>query len=116
MIDGGPIERFYLCGPMAEYEQFNYPLFLSVAAELRERGYDIVSPAEINANLHNLDAPETSAQRSFYLRRTLQGLIRCTGIIMLPGWKESKGACLEHYIAQELGMTIRYWKDGEVTA
>jgi len=29
-------------------------------------------------------------------------------MVMLPGWEDSKGACMEHSWALELGITIRY--------
>ena len=31
---------------------------------------------------------------------------RCDGLIMLPHWEQSKGACAEHKLARQLGLPI----------
>lgn len=38
--------RPYLAGPMACFEDFNFPAFNKMAAELRARGYVVENPAE----------------------------------------------------------------------
>lgn len=40
--------RAYLAGPMSNIPQFNFPAFDDAAADLRARGWDIVSPAELD--------------------------------------------------------------------
>ena len=45
-------KKYYLGGKMSGIPQFNFPLFDRAAANLRNHGFDIVSPAE-------LDDPET---------------------------------------------------------
>jgi hypothetical protein len=45
-------QTLYLGGPMTNYPQFNFPAFDRAAQTLRDHGYTIVSPAE-------LDDPET---------------------------------------------------------
>lgn len=45
------------------------------------------------------------------MRKDIKLLMDCAGIWMMKGWKESKGATFEHYIAQWLGMAIGYEND-----
>lgn len=40
------------------------------------------------------------------MRRDLQMLLKCSAVCMLPGWKRSRGARLEHHVAEELGLDI----------
>lgn len=111
--------RIYIAGPMTGIPQFNIPAFDAAAADLRSRGYDVVSPAE-------LDDPETRAAAlasetgedgtgshknetwGDFLARDVkliadQGI---EGIVCLRGWKESKGARLETFVGRLCGLPI----------
>lgn len=102
---------YYLCGPMSGLPQFNVPLFNEVSARLRNIGFTIVSPAE-------LDSPEMRAAALLspdgkmgadgklagetwgdVLARDVR-LIEQTidGIIVLPNWYKSRGARLEVFV------------------
>lgn len=41
-------------------------------------------------------------------KRFAADLLQCKAIYMLQGWKDSKGARIEHYIATEIGIPITY--------
>jgi hypothetical protein len=94
----------YLSGPMSGIEANNFPLFSSVCKGLRERGYNIVSP-------HELTSPVEEPSWTDYMRRDLIAMMDCDAIIMMDGWKDSKGASLEHKLATELGYRIMYLAD-----
>ena len=113
--------RIYLAGPMTGHPQFNFPAFDAAAADLRERGYEVVSPAE-------LDSPEwrayalqsetgdasggakvTGETWADLLARDLK--VICDGgieaVVCLPGWQKSKGARLETFVANAiLGLPV----------
>ncbi|WP_156773566.1 DUF4406 domain-containing protein, partial [Paraburkholderia tropica] len=42
--------KLYLAGPMTGYAELNFPLFRAEAARLRALGFEIVNPAELNAD------------------------------------------------------------------
>lgn len=88
--------KVYIAGPMTGRPDFNYPAFHAAAAALRATGWEVENPAE------NLG----QASYGDYLRAGVRQLIDCTAIVMLPGWRESKGAQLEHSIALALGLQI----------
>jgi hypothetical protein len=107
--------KVYLAGPMTGIPQFNFPAFDAAAADLRERGFEVVSPAE-------LDDPETRAAAfaspdgapgsgtasdetwGDFLARDVK-LIADTGIeaiVVLPDWDKSRGAKLETFVGNAL--------------
>jgi nucleoside 2-deoxyribosyltransferase len=89
--------RIYIAGPMTGIPEYNYPAFNELAEHLREAGWDVVNPAELCT--HQM----TWAQ---CMRADIKALVDCTHIYMLDGWRQSKGAKLEHAIATALGMTV----------
>ncbi len=91
--------RLYVSGPMTGLPGLNFPAFNKAAADLRERGYDVTNPVDIN--------PDPNAQWSDCLREDIRALMDCDGVATLPNWERSRGASLEVYIAKDLGMPVR---------
>lgn len=108
--------KVYIAGPMSGIPAFNIPAFDSAAAFLREKGHEVVSPAEV-------DGPVTRAELlmshdgdhrdlppgeswSFYLARDFQILADqgIEAIVTLPGWETSKGAQCEVAVGKVLGI------------
>jgi hypothetical protein len=88
---------------MSGIEDFNHPAFHAKAAELRAAGEDVINPAEFDAEI-GPDQPWDT-----YLRRDLVLLAeKCDKIVLLEGWQNSKGANLERYVGEKLGMLIVY--------
>jgi hypothetical protein len=98
--------KLYIAGPMTGLPDFNIPAFLAMAATLRERGHEVECPAETHDN------PECETWAD-WMRRDIPMLLRCEGVMLLPGWSASKGATLEAHIARELGMDI-YHASGDL--
>lgn len=92
------IYRFYLSGPMTGMPDLNRAAFTEAAAMLRKRGVQVTNPAE-----NGLPDDATWAQ---HLCTDIRDMMDCNAIHMLPGWSASKGARLEHHIAQQLGFAI----------
>jgi len=89
--------RIYLAGPMIGIQDFNYPAFHAEAARLRELGYHVESPAE------NPEQPTWLA----YMRQSIRQMLTCDCVALLPNWKQSRGALVEHGIAIALGIPAR---------
>ena len=90
--------RIYIAGPMTGLPELNFPAFNAEAQFLRSLGFDVVNPAEIN--------PDHAMPWNECMRRDIAELVKCDAIRLLPGWESSKGATLEHHIAERLGMSV----------
>lgn len=89
--------KVYIAGPVTgriDYEE----KFAKAADALRAKGYEPVNPV----------APgivDGWAYRD-YINRGFQMLMECDGMLLLPGYMESKGAALELHYALAVGMEI----------
>ena len=93
-----PPLRVYLAGPMTDLPQLNHPTFHAHAARLREAGYEVVNPAEINL--------DPTAGWHACMRADIAHLVTCQAIALLPGWAGSRGASLERFIASTVGLHV----------
>ena len=96
-------KSMYVSGPMTGKPEHNIPAFRTMSAKLRSKGLSVVDPSEVDHSDHEHAGPG-SGHWADYLRYDLIAMLEsCTGILMLPGWRQSKGATLEHTIAMALG-------------
>lgn len=85
----------YLSGPMQHILDFNFPAFFAAEEQLYDLGVgNVLNPAR-----HGTRLP-----RHVLLRRDVKMVAEADVIVLLPGWENSQGACLELAIARELGM------------
>lgn len=96
--------KIYISGPITGNPEFKRD-FAAAAAEIRAAGYEAINPAEN-------ELPE-GAQWADYMRSDIRLLIDCDAIYMLPGWRNSKGAKIEHDIAAALDIAILTRKEAE---
>lgn len=66
--------------------------FAQAEKELTERGYSVINPAKVNAQL-----PDDTTYEE-YMKMSLAMLDMCDYICMLDGWEKSNGACLEYQL------------------
>lgn len=88
--------KIYISGGMSGLPENNYPAFMEAEQRLRHLG-DIVNPARIEPSVKTWE---------WFMRADIKALMDCDAIYMLPGWKESRGALIEWYLATQLGMDI----------
>lgn len=119
--------KVYTAGPMTGIPQFNYPAFIALAEELRDHGFEVVSPAELDdpeireVSLASPDgAMATLATHGQtwgdFLARDVKLLADdgIEAIVVLPGWENSKGARLETFVASLKGLPIYRWDGYEM--
>lgn len=88
--------RVYIAGPMTGLPEFNYPAFHAAAQRLRALGFHVENPAE------NPEPPGKTW--AGYMRLAIAQLVTCDTVALLPGWRASRGARLEHFLAGILGL------------
>lgn len=103
--------KLYIAGPMSGYPQFNYPAFYAAATMLRDLGYDVVSPAEMDSvELQKLamkskdgsfkDIEGANETWGDMLARDVKLVADVVdGVCLLNGWEASRGARLEAFVA-----------------
>ena len=69
---------------------------------VKYRNPDVINPAKVNGEL-----PESTTYEE-YIKLSLCMLSMCDTIYMLKGWKDSKGAKLEHEYAKANNYNIIY--------
>lgn len=94
------MKTIYISGPMSNMPDLNFPAFHAAAAELRALGHTVMNPAE------KADEDKPGMEWEDFMRQDIKMLMDCDTIHMLPGWKRSRGARLEHLIAMELGFAV----------
>jgi hypothetical protein len=112
--------KLYLAGPMRGIPEFNFPAFHIGAAQLREAGHIVFSPAERDIAVTGVDISKgnatgdnalAEAQHGFNLREALKDdlefiCLHADGIALLPGWTNSKGAQAKVATARALGLMV----------
>lgn len=95
--------KLYIAGPMKGYPSHNWPAFDEEARLLREAGYEVVTPTEVNGTY------EEAAKLAYEtcLRNDLKAMLECDAVATLPGYTQSFGATLECHIANCLKMEVR---------
>jgi hypothetical protein len=115
---------WYTAGGMTGYPQFNYPLFLSVAKRLREAGYTVVSPAELDTpkmqalamaskdgSLATMEKESGETWGDVLARDVKLISDKIGGIIVLPNWFLSRGARLEVFVGLLTNKQFAWWDE-----
>jgi hypothetical protein len=108
-------EKLYIAGSMSGHDDFNFPLFFKAEEFLSSQGYDVVNPARLDCDagfplerLKQLNEAEFKEFLNGATKRDLDALQGCDGIVMLPGWEDSKGARAEKAVAEWMHKQIKY--------
>lgn len=90
--------KLYLSGPVSNND-FALHQFEKAEKKYAKANHDIINPLKLNP---------TGTDWQLAMRKDIQYLMQCDGIIMLNGWERSRGAILEHMIALSLDMMVIY--------
>lgn len=120
------VTRVYTAGKMSGLPHFGIPAFDLAAIRLRAEGLDVVNPAELDdpeTRLAALASPDglhdgtvNGETWSDFIVRDVRVLVDgdIDEVIVLPGWKTSRGARLETFIAHLCDKPIRDYETREI--
>lgn len=99
--------KIYVSGPMTGIAEYNFPAFDAAAEDIRSRGWEVISPAELE-DLEDYADGVTPEQYRQLLLRDLQLIAGggVTDIVVLDGWEESGGATAEVALGRALKLPI----------
>jgi hypothetical protein len=103
----------YIAGPMSGMPKLNHDSFNNAENRLeKSRIFNkIVNPASLDItfteDLEGIAATDNEYRRNA-ISRDIDLLLNCDSIFMLEGWENSKGAQVEHALANYLGLKIFY--------
>ena len=95
--------KVFISGPITGTEDY-IDRFLKAELELTQKGYTVVNPAGVLAQL------PVAFRWGTCMSITLALLEECDSIYMLKDWEHSKGAQIEHTFAAGIGKEIIYEK------
>jgi hypothetical protein len=117
----------YLAGPMRGHKEFNFPAFDRARNILNQRGWNVISPADMcrdealkrDPSKEDSDQQLQYAIRDFWSLAFIRSKTKCQhdgqyretapvehAIALLPGWWHSTGATAEAGIAKWLGLSM----------
>jgi len=96
-------KRVYLSGPMTGVSKKNKPEFDRTENLVQGAGFIPVSPFLKEEEQNGKDLTWED-----YMQLDMHDLISCEHILMLPNWKESRGATTEKALAEVLGIEVHY--------
>ena len=112
--------RCYVAGPMTGLKNFNFESFDRARDILEKRGWEVISPADIDRAEGYVTEDEwgnvTQTERfnrKKVLRQDFAELLECEAVFMLPGWEHSEGARLERDLAINSGISVFYTLGGD---
>ena len=92
-------KKIYIAGKVTGLPQQEVvDKFAKAKQEIEEMGFEVVNPIEV---VNDFTTPWPDA-----MKMCLTALFECAGIVLLPCWKDSKGARLEKKMARSLGIEI----------
>lgn len=110
--------RLYIIGPVTGMPYENFPAFDDARLLLSRAGYYVNIPHSwiiAGSEWHSAMAESIRRMMAMWADSMRQGLE--FGIAMLPGWEDSKGAKIEHDLAEALGIpckTVEEWSNEDV--
>ena len=102
------MKTIYVSGPMKNMPNGNLEAFDKAEKQLRQLGYDVLNPHAISeqVNLRFFEIGKVPEYEDYLKEDIIQMLSKCDKVLVLPGWRQSKGAKLEIANALACGLDV----------
>lgn len=92
-------KRVYIAGKVTGEPKHTCALKFAMAQkEIESLGFEVVNPLEV--------VRDPKCDWDVAMKKCIKELVGCHIMVILPDWKESKGATIERKLAEDLGMPI----------
>lgn len=89
---------------MTGRENFNFPEFHRIAADLRKKGYSVFNPAESFNGA-------TDLKWTTYMEHDYEAILDSAAVVVMKGWESSTGCVMELLVAVSTGRSVFSYKD-----
>ena len=102
------MKTIYISGPMKNMKDGNMPAFDEAEKQLKQLGFNVLNPHKIceKLNIKFFEMGKSPEYEDYLKEDIIQMLSKCDTVLVLPGWRQSKGAKLEIANAIECGLDV----------
>ena len=102
------MKTIYISGPMSNTPNSNLEEFDKAEKQLKQLGFDVLNPHHICEELNTrfFDMGKVPEYEDYLKEDILQMLSKCDKVLVLKGWRQSKGAKLEIANAIACGLDV----------
>lgn len=94
-------KKIYIAGKVTGLPQQEVvDKFAKAQKDIEEMGFEVVNPIQV---VNDFNTPWNEA-----MKMCINALLECNCMVLLPCWKDSKGATLEKDIAASFGMELLF--------
>jgi hypothetical protein len=92
--------KIYIAGKISGLDPTEcYDSFCRVAQLFERMGAEVVNPAELINSGQEYSWADA-------MRISLKKMLECDMVALMPNWRDSRGACLEYYLAKQFDMPV----------
>ena len=102
------MKTIYISGPMKNMTDGNMAAFDEAEKQLKQLGFDVLNPHKIceELNIRFFEMGKVPEYEDYLKEDIIQMLSKCDKVLVLPGWRQSKGSKLEIANAIACGLDV----------